>query len=259
MKDTKNTKIKRVKKRKENIWIIAKAMISRIRSGMTTRGLPRIVIGPKKKEGEMKRVLVSGAMLCAVLVGCGSGVKKWEAKITAEPNADIRREHIVKMMEEWPGKSDKAVELYAMLGRTDADPTVRSAAVRALEQSKNTKAVEPLAEVLDNEPDEFIRRDAAVALGKVRGPGAVRALLGHLRGDPDDAVRAACARSLGQYRYPGVTQGLVAALLANDFSIVYEARRSLEKLTGEKYQTSQEWQNWLDEEESRISEGGSRK
>ena len=194
----------------------------------------------------MKRVLLS-VVVCAVLAGCGSGVKKWEQRITSEPNADVRREHIVKMMSEWGGKSDEAVGLYAMLAKTDADPTVRSAAVRGLGESKNTSAVQPLADVLDNETDEFIRRDAAVSLGKVRGPEAVKPLLGHLRSDPEDAVRAACARSLGEYEYPGVTQGLVAALLAEDFSVVYEARQSLEKLTGEKFQTSGEWQNWLDQ------------
>ena len=60
-------------------------------------------------------------------------------------------------------------------------------------------------------------------------------------------VRAACARSLGGYRYPGVTQALVAALLGEDFAVTFEAKRSLEKLTGESFESSREWQNWLDE------------
>lgn len=194
----------------------------------------------------MKRLLFSGIIVCAIIMGCG-GVKKYEEKITAEPSADLRREYIVELMGQWGGKSDDAVGLYAMLAKTDIDPTVRSAAVRGLGESKNTSAVKPLTEVLDNEADEFIRRDAAVALRKLRGPEAVRALLGHLRADPDDGVRAACARSLGEYRYPGVTQALVAALLGEDFSVVFEARRSLEKLTGESFESSRDWQNWLDE------------
>ena len=194
----------------------------------------------------MKKLVLSGIIVGLVISGCGSGVKKYEDKITAEPSADLRRETIVELMSQRRGRSDDAVRLFAMLAKTDADPTVRSAAVRGLGESKNASAVQPLAGVLDNEPDEFIRRDAAVALGKVRGPEAVRALLGHLRADQDDQVRAACARSLGEYRYPGVTQALVGALLAEDFSIVFEARRSLGKLTGESFQSSQEWQNWLD-------------
>jgi HEAT repeat protein len=195
---------------------------------------------------QMKKLVLGSIVLCAVVVGCGSGVKKYEDRITAEPNADIRRENIVELMDEWGGKSDEAVKLYAMLAKTDADSTVRSAAVRGLGESRNTTAVQALAEVLDNESDEFIRRDAAMALGKVHGPEAVRALLGRLRADQDDQVRAACARSLGEYRYPGVTQALVGALLAEDFSIVYEAGGSLEKLTGESFESNQDWQNWLD-------------
>ena len=194
----------------------------------------------------MKKLAFGSIIVCVAVMGCGSGVKRYEEKITAEPSADIRREYIVELMDEWGGKSDDAVRLFAMLAKTDADPTVRSAAVRGLGESKNTTAVEALAEVLDNESDAFIRRDAAAALGKVRGPEAVRPLLGHLRADQDDQVRAACARSLGEYRYPGVTQALVGALLAEDFSIVYEARRSLEKLSGESFESSQDWQNWLD-------------
>ena len=200
-----------------------------------------------KGKNAMEKLVLSSVIVCVVVGGCGSGVKKYEEKITAEPSADIRREAIVDLMDQWGGKSDEAVGLYAMLAKTDADPTVRSAAVRGLGESKNTAAVQPLANVLDNESDEFIRRDAAVALGKVRGPEAVRALLGHLRSDPDDQVRAACARSLGEYQYPGVTQALVGALLAEDFSIVFEAKRSLEKLTGESFESSRDWQNWLDE------------
>ncbi|NIA07893.1 MAG: hypothetical protein GWP14_09740 [Actinobacteria bacterium] len=194
----------------------------------------------------MKKLVLSGILLGLVMSGCGSGIKKYEEKITTEQNADLRREAIVELMCQPCSRSDDAVRLFTMLARTDADPTVRSAAVRGLGESKNTAAVKPLAEVLNNESDEFIRRDAAVALGKVCGPEAVRALLEQLRADQDDQVRAACARSLGEYKYPGVTQALVGALLAEDFCIVFEARRSLGKLTGKSFQSSQEWQNWLD-------------
>ena len=104
----------------------------------------------------------------------------------------------------------------------------------------------PLTGILTSEADAQVRTDAAVALGKVRGPDAVRPLLGRLREDQVNEVQAACARSLGEYPYPTVVQALVAAMLNNNFSIVFEAQRSLEKLTGKSFQTSRAWQSWLD-------------
>jgi len=191
-------------------------------------------------------MLMCAATISLLLIGCSNGVDRWQKQILAQNNADQRREAVVELMEKRLGKSDKAVQLFAMLAQTDSDPTVRSAATQALGESGNPSAVEPLARVLANESDVQVRRDAAVALGKVRGPQAVRALLDRLREDRADEVRAACARTLGQYRYPGVLQALVAALLSEDFSVVFEARRSLEKLTRKSFESSQAWQNWLD-------------
>ena len=190
-------------------------------------------------------------LLCAVtislpLIGCSNEVDRWQKQILAQNDPDQRREAVVELMDKGLGKSDKAVQLFATLAQTDSDPTVRSAATQALGESANPSAVAPLAQLLADESDARIRCDAAVALGKVRGPQAVRALLDRLRGDQSNEVRSACARTLGQYRYPGVVQALVAALLSEDFSVAFEARRSLEKLTRKSFESSQAWQNWLD-------------
>ena len=145
------------------------------------------------------------------------------------------------------GRSDQAVKLFTKLAKTDPDPTVRSAAVQALGESGNATAVVPLTEILASEAKAQVRIDAAVALGKVRGPEAVRPLLSQLSKDRVSEVQAASARALGEYRYPGVVQALVAAMLNDDFSIVFEAQQSLEKLTDMSFQTSRNWQSWLDE------------
>lgn len=190
-------------------------------------------------------VLLCVASSWVVLGGCGKSVKSWQKQILSQESADQRREGIVELMETRQGKSDAAVRLLGMLGRGDEDATVRSAAAQALGETGNPNAVEPLAVILSEDSDAQVRLDSAVSLGKVRGPEAVRVLMNRLREDPQDEVRAACARSLGEYPYVGVAQALAAALLADDFSIAFEAERSLEKLTGQSFQSSVSWHDWL--------------
>ena len=186
-------------------------------------------------------------MIALALGGCGRGVDSWQEQIQSNDNPDLRREAVLELMEQRVSRSDKAVELFALLGEGDRDPTVRSAAVQGLGESGNAKAVAPLTRVLTSEPNTQVRTDAAVALGKVHGPSAVRPLLSRLREDYVSEVQAACARSLGNYPYPGVVQALVAAMLNDDFSIVFEAQQSLKKLTGVSFQTGRAWQAWLNE------------
>ena len=192
-------------------------------------------------------VLLCTATILLSMFGCANKVDRWQKQILAENNPDQRREAVLELMEKRLSKSDKAVRLFAMLAETDADPTVRSAAVQALGESHNTSAVDPLAKVLTSDSDARVRLDAAAALAKVRQPQAVRALLDRLRQDRSYEVRAACARTLGHYPYPGVVQALVAALLSEDFSVSFQARQSLEKLTGKSFPSSRDWQNWLDQ------------
>ena len=191
-------------------------------------------------------VLLCTATIILSMFGCTS-VDRWQKQILTENNPDLRREAVLELMEKRLSKSDKAVRLFTMLAETDADPTVRSAAVQALGESHNSSAVDPLAKVLPSDSDARVRLDAAAALAKVRQSQAVRALLDRLRQDRSYEVRAACARTLGQYPYLGVTQALVAALLSEDFSVTFEARQSLEELTGKSFPSSRDWQNWLDQ------------
>ena len=190
-------------------------------------------------------LLVCLAAFGCTWAGCGKSVGRWEKQITAEDSPDLRREGVLELMQSWRGKSDGAVRLYTLLGQTDEDPTVRSAAVGALGRSGNEKAVPGLTKILTEDVDPQVRTEAATALGKVRSFEAVGSLIEQLRQDQVNEVKAACARSLGGYPYGGVVGALVAAMLNDDFSIVYEAQQSLEKLTGESFQSSRAWQNWL--------------
>ena len=192
-------------------------------------------------------VLLCTATIILSMFGCANKVDRWQRQILAENNPDQRREAVLELMEKRLSKSDRAVRLFALLAETDADPTVRSAGVQALGESRNTSAVDPLAKVLVSDSDARVRLDAAAALAKVRQPQAVRALLDRLRQDSSYEVRAACARTLAQYPYPGVVQALVAALLSEDFSVTFEARQSLQELTGQSFPSSRNWQNWLDQ------------
>ncbi len=198
----------------------------------------------------MKRCLALLSFLSLawlLTAGCGKSIESWEKQIVSEKSADQRREAILELMETDRRKSDEAVRLLAMIAREDEEPTVRSTAVQALARTDNPKAVEPLAEVLTEDTDSQVRIDAAVALEKVRGPEALRPLLARLRDDPEDQVRTACARTLGEYQYAGVVRVLSTAMLAEEFSVVFEARKSLEKLTGQSFQSGRAWHDWLEE------------
>ena len=192
-------------------------------------------------------LLICISMIGLALGGCGRGIDSWEKQIVSPESADLRREGVLELMGQRLGRSDRAVQLFALLAEGDPDPTVRSAAVQALGESGNATAVVPLTRILANEAEAQVRIDAAVSLGKVRGPEAVRPLLSRLRKDRVSEVQAASARALGEYRYPGVVQALVVAMLNDDFSIVFEAQQSLEKLTDMSFQTNRDWQSWLDE------------
>lgn len=191
--------------------------------------------------------LISISMIALALGGCGRGVNSWQQQIQSENDPDLRREGVLGLMQERAGKSEAAVKFFAQLAQSDPEPTVRSAAVQALADSGKATAVPPLGQVLTTETNTQVRTDAAVALGKVRGPSALRPLLSRLRTDQVPEVQAACARTLGEYPHPGVVEALAAAMLNDDFSIVFEAQQSLEKLTGASFQTSRGWNDWLDE------------
>jgi len=158
-----------------------------------------------------------------------------------------------------------AVKAFETIARTDPDPQVRCAAIRALGRSGDAGAVGPLLMILNwrehpsrvpYPPDEEVRWDATAVLANLAGWGLmadqdqpqVRGTFTRLlQEDEDRNVRLEAARGLGCLGADRTTLDvLVAALSDRDFGVVYESEQSLIKLTGMTFDYDpQAWTDWL--------------
>jgi hypothetical protein len=167
-----------------------------------------------------------------------------------DPNdPDRRREGINLLSDEDWGLREPYLKGYAELLRSDADPSVRGAAARALGKAGDPNYVKDLAEALER-PDEVeaVRWDCAVALDSVIGPAAVRPLMAHARHDAAVDVRVNCARALRHYPRQDAARTLVMCLSDRSFTVRHEARASLVALTGEDHgYAAEKWAAAVDE------------
>ena len=158
-----------------------------------------------------------------------------EAKKLYESNADHRRAGIIYLSDRSPGRNDPYLRQYNIMARTDPDPMVRSMAVRALNRARDKRAVPVFVAALE-ERNEAVRLEGAKALANNPDPSAITPLIRHLdNGEENVDVRVACADALRLYRTPEVAQALVRALRERNFGIAWQARQSLQLMTGKDF------------------------
>jgi len=94
---------------------------------------------------------------------------------------------------------------------------------------------------------ELIRLEAADALGNVPDPDAIPMLVAHLSNvEPSADVRIACAEALRNYHTHEAMQALIDELNDEDFGLAWQARQSLELLTGQDFRyDAKAWMNYL--------------
>ncbi len=195
---------------------------------------------------EARRITTCLAVLVAAfaLAGCGGKQDKLSLKRLFGPSpkesvammfdpddADRRRQGVVNLSRKDWGLREPYLKGYAMLLRTDADPSVRCVSARALGLAGDEKYLPDLVAALKDESDA-VRWDAAVAMDGVTGPKAVEPLRRSALGDVSADVRRSCLRALRHYRRQDVLETLIAGLSDGDFSVRFEAHRSLVGLTG---------------------------
>lgn len=158
-----------------------------------------------------------------------------EARKLVDSNPDRRRTGIVYLSDHTPGRLDPYASQYLNMAKSDADPSVRSMAIRALNRARDKRAIPILIAALD-EKNDSIRLEGAKGLANIPDASAVGPLIRHLDyPDENVDVRVACADALRMYRTAEVAQALVRALRDRNFGIAWQARKSLQLMTGKDF------------------------
>jgi HEAT repeats len=169
------------------------------------------------------------------------------AKGMMDPNsADARRRGIVHLSNKDWGRQDPYLKRYEQIARDDPNPSVRAMAIRALNRGRDKRAIPLFLSALADR-NELIRLEAAKALANVPDPSAVTPLIRHMESaDENLDVRIACADALRNYHTSQVAQALVRALRDRNFGVSWQARRSLQLMTGQDYRyDTVAWLNYL--------------
>jgi hypothetical protein len=124
---------------------------------------------------------------------------------------------------------------YRQIAKSDPDPLVRSVAIRALNRARDADARPIFVEAL-SDPSELVRLEGAKALVNLPDPAAADALIRLVSNPEEDRdVRIAAAEALKHYKKIEVARALVPRLNERDFSVSWQARRSLRRMTGKDF------------------------
>ncbi len=148
---------------------------------------------------------------------------------------DERRQGINSLSDKDWGRRDPYCKRYEQIAASDSDYMVRATAIRALNRARWTHATPLFIKALDDVNPQ-VRVEAAKALANVPDDKAAPALVKLVAdsSEPKD-VRVAAADALRHYKTIEVERTLVSQLSGKDFSVAWQSRMSLLKLTGEDH------------------------
>lgn len=146
-------------------------------------------------------------------------------------SADNRRQGVTKLVDYSFAKRPPYTTHYEQMAQTDADPTVRAAALRACNRARDRKATPVfIAALSDKSP--LVQLEAAKGLANVPDVNAADPLLRLIISpDTDRDVRIAAVDAIRYYRRLDVARALSTLLTDHDFGVAWQARRSLVFLT----------------------------
>jgi len=151
-------------------------------------------------------------------------------------SADNRRMGINDLMRfDYAIKSRYTAAAFEAMARTDEDPTVRAAALRACNRCRDRAATPVFIKALADK-SEWVRLEGAKGLANVPDAEAATPLM-RAATNPEESpdVRIAAADALKYYRTPEVARSLCTMLGDSDFGVAWQARRSLVYLTGRNF------------------------
>lgn len=178
-------------------------------------------------------------------VSTGHTASKY-AKELFHRNPDIRRDAVYTLSDQRWGRQPPYTEYYAHMAVDDSDATVRMAALRALNRSRDQKQTAAyIAEMTDE--SWWVRVEAVKAIANIPDPKAVPGLM-KITGDEQQKrdVRIASADALRCYQQSDVAQSLIRVLSDPDYGLAWQARQSLNLMTAKDFAYDQSaWLNYL--------------
>jgi HEAT repeats len=168
-------------------------------------------------------------------------------KMEDPKSPDNQREGMLRLTDFEYARRGIYLKGYAILARNGGDFTVRAAGLRALNRCRAQGYTVLFMESL-NDDQSLIRLEAADALANIPDAQAVPLLLIHMGTDaePSVDVRIACAEALRNFHTTEVMHALVDELDDQEFGVAWQARQSLELLTGQDFRyDSKGWLNYL--------------
>jgi hypothetical protein len=151
-------------------------------------------------------------------------------KMADTTSADKRVEGTLRLVDFEFARKGIYLKGYAYEARDTEDFTVRAAGLQAL-----------------NDDQAVVRLEAADALANIPDAEAIPSLEIHLGdAEPNIDVRIASAEALRNFHSTEVMRALVAELDDHEFGVAWQARQSLELLTGQDFRyDSKAWLNYL--------------
>lgn len=168
------------------------------------------------------------------------------AKNLFDKNPDARREAIYVLSDHGFGRKEPYIKYYGHMAESDADATVRVAAIRAL----NVSRAKPFTPVYINaltDNSQWVRLEAAKALANIPDAQSVPGLMRLLADEKQlRDIRIAAADGLREYPQSDVAQALIRVLSDRDFGVAWQSRQSLNLMTGQDFAYDQtKWLNYL--------------
>jgi HEAT repeat protein len=174
---------------------------------------------------------------------------KSAAAMEDDKSADRRREGILALVQNRFARRPPYTKRYEQIGARDSEYTVRAAAIRALNYSRNTDAVDLYVNGLDDE-EAAVRIESAKALSNIPTTKGMAKLIAHLQKDDSKDMRIACADALRNYKQLDVARALTAVMNERDFSVAWQARQSLVLMTGRDFRYDEAaWLGYLSSEQ----------
>jgi hypothetical protein len=158
----------------------------------------------------------------------GNTPKRALEKMEDPDFADLRREGINDFMRQGEfARKPPYTTRYGEIALKDPDYTVRATAIRALNQCRDQASTRIFIQAL-SDPSDMVRLEAAKALNRVPDTEAIDPLKKVILSPTEQKdVRIAATEALSHYRTLDTARSLITLLGEKDFSLVWQARKSL--------------------------------